>query len=58
VTVAGGTVSAVATASLAAGVAGTYTTVATGDATVTVTSAGFIKLTYSAAPTWSWVTAN
>jgi hypothetical protein len=58
VTVVGGTVTGVAVAPNVAGVAGTYTTIATGDATVTVPPAGFIKLTYSAAPTWVWVTTN
>jgi hypothetical protein len=59
VTLTGGTVTAVQVAPNVGGSAGTYTTVATATGvTVTVPPAGFIKLTYSAAPTWSWVTTN
>lgn len=61
VTLTGGTVTVVATAPNQGGTAGagTYTTVATASpAQVTVPPGGWIKLTYSAAPTWAWVTIN
>lgn len=61
VTLAGGTVTVVATAPFNAAGSGTatFTTVAvTSPATVTVPPGGYIKMTYSAAPTWSWVTTN
>lgn len=61
VTLAGGTVTVVATAPYNPAGAGsaTFTTVATASpATVTVPPAGYIKLTYSVAPTWTWVTTN
>lgn len=63
VTITAGTVSAVATAPLVNGVAGTYTTISPGETAtevqITVPGAGFIKLTYSVVPTsWTWVTTN
>lgn len=61
VTVTGGTVTGVATAPWVPGGSGsaTFTTVATATpATVTVPPGGWIKLTYSVAPTWTWVTTN
>lgn len=59
VTVTGGTVTGVAVAPLVNGAAGTYTTIATASpATVSVPPGGFVKLTYSAAPTWTWVATN
>lgn len=61
VTLAGGTVTAVATApyNQAGPGSATFTTVATASpATVTVPPGGYIKLTYSVTPTWTWVTTN
>lgn len=61
VTLSGGTVSVVATAPNQGGTAGagTYTTVATASpAQVTIPPGGWIKLTYTVAPTWAWVTLN
>ena len=61
VTVTGGTVTAIATAPWVPGGSGaaTFTTIALATpATVTVPPAGWIKLTYSSAPTWTWVTTN
>lgn len=59
VTLAGGTVTVVAVAPLVNGAAGTYTTIATSSpATVSVPPGGFVKLTYSVAPTWTWVATN
>lgn len=57
VSIAGGTVTVISVAPNVAGAAGTYQQVgsATG-VTVTVPAAGFIKLTYSSAPTWLWTT--
>jgi hypothetical protein len=58
VTVIGGTVTAVNVAPNVAGAAGTYVQVGSGDGQVTVPPAGWIKVTYSVAPTWSWTTIN
>lgn len=60
VTVTGGTaVSVIAVAPLVNGAAGTYTTIATATpATVSVPPGGFIKLTFTGAPTWTWVATN
>jgi hypothetical protein len=63
VTITGGTVTAVSTAPWAASAgAASFTTVNPGETSsetqVTVPPGGFIKMTYSAAPTWSWVTTN
>jgi hypothetical protein len=59
VSVVGGTVTVIAVAPLVNGAAGTYTTIATATgATVSVPPGGFIKMTYSSAPTWVWVATN
>jgi hypothetical protein len=60
VTLTGGTVTVVAVAAWAATAgAATFNTVATATGvTIVVPSAGFIKLTYSSAPTWVWITTN
>lgn len=58
VTVIGGTVTAVNVAPNTASGAGTYVQVGSGDGQVTVPPAGYIKITYSVAPTWSWTTIN
>lgn len=58
VTIAAGTVTGVQVAPLVSGAAGTYVTVAAGDATVTVPGGGFIKVTFTGTPTWTWVTTN
>jgi hypothetical protein len=59
VSVVGGTVTAIAVAPLVNGAAGTFTTIATATgATVSVPPGGFVKLTYSSAPTWVWVATN
>lgn len=59
VAITGGTVTVIAVAPLVNGAAGTYTTLATASpANISVPPAGFVKLTYSAAPTWTWVATN
>jgi hypothetical protein len=59
VTITGGTTTFIFTAPLVNGAAGTYTQVGTTTPqTVTVPPAGFIKITYSGAPTWVWTTTN
>jgi|SRR6185312_13836732 len=57
VTLSGGTVTAVNVAPNTASGAGTFTQLATSSPTqVQVPPSGWIKLTYSVAPTWTWVT--
>jgi hypothetical protein len=59
VAVIAGTVTAVSVAPNNNGVAGTYAQVASGSGVqVTVPPAGWIKMTYSVAPTWAWTTIN
>jgi hypothetical protein len=60
VTFAGGTaVNPIQVAPLVNGAAGTYTTVATASpATISVPPGGFVKMTYTGAPTWVWVATN
>lgn len=54
-----GTVSIVAVAPLVNGAAGTFTTVAiAAPANISVPPGGFIKMTYSVAPTWIWIATN
>ena len=60
VTITGGTVTVVSTAPFNAAGSGsaTFTQVAAGPGTVTVPPAGYIKMTYTGSPAWSWVTTN
>ena len=59
VTLSGGTVTAVNVAPNTASGAGTFVQVASGTGVqVTVPPGGWIKVTYSVAPTWTWTTIN
>lgn len=54
-----GTLTVISVAPLANGVAGTYTQVGTtAPAEVSVPPGGFIKMTFSVAPTWVWTATN
>lgn len=54
-----GTLTVIQVAPLVNGAAGTYTQVGTtAPANVSVPPGGFIKMTYSVAPTWVWIATN
>ena|SRR6185437_3753054 len=54
-----GTLTVISVAPLVNGVAGTFTQVGTtAPANISVPPGGFIKMTYSVAPTWVWVATN
>ena len=54
-----GTTTVISVAPLVNGAAGTYTQVGTtSPANVSVPPGGFIKVTYSVAPTWVWIATN
>lgn len=54
-----GTVTVISVAPLVNGVAGTFTQVGTtAPANISVPPGGFIKMTFSVAPTWVWIATN